>query len=68
VTIVRTLRRHGEATFGLFTWNIYEEARRYRALCEAAGAPLRWWYVWWTLHLTGAALVVGGWLFVVVVG
>jgi len=62
LTIVRTLRRHGRATFGLFTWNIYREARRYRELCEANEQPLRWWRVWWALHWSSAALIVGWWV------
>lgn len=61
LTAVRTLRQRGAAnTTGLWTFSVYAEMRSYKELCEREGRSLRWWRLWWGLHITLWVALAGG--------
>lgn len=61
--MTRALRRAGAHwTTGLFTSTLYAEMRAYKTLCQERGASLRWWRLWWVLHIATGVLIVGWWI------
>lgn len=52
-TAVAALRRAGAGPWtGWGNWRVWPEMRAYKELLLREGRSLRWWRLWWILHLT----------------